>query len=126
MPSVVVTGGARGVGLGIARHLRERGDDVVVLDLASTDEFPCVQGSASDVASAERARDLAVSRSSLTGWVNNAAVFADADLHSSPSDVRSLVDANLAPAIIGSATAVSAFISAGIPGSIVNVSSHQA
>jgi NAD(P)-dependent dehydrogenase (short-subunit alcohol dehydrogenase family) len=53
-------------------------------------------------------------------------VFRDADLHDAPAEIRALVDANLAPLIVGSATAVSAFLESGRPGAIVNVSSHQA
>ena len=54
-------------------------------------------------------------------------MFTDASLHgSSTADVMELVTANLAPAIVGCATAVRAFIRTGTGGSIVNVSSHQA
>ena len=43
-----------------------------------------------------------------------------------PEDVLALVTANLAPAVVGAATAVRRFLAAGTPGAIVNVSSHQA
>ena len=63
----------------------------------------------------------------LRGWVNNAAVFRDVDLHSAPAeDVADLVLANLRLAVTGCAAAVRAFLDAGTPGAIVNVSSHQA
>ena len=63
----------------------------------------------------------------MSGWVNNAAVFRDASLHSDPpSDVVRLVDSNLAPVIVGCAVAVRRFRANGTGGSIVNVSSHQA
>ena len=72
---------------------------------------------------AGRAADLAP----LRGWVNNAAVFRDVDLHSAPAeDVAGLVLANLRLAVTGCAAAVRAFLDAGTPGAIVNVSSHQA
>jgi NAD(P)-dependent dehydrogenase (short-subunit alcohol dehydrogenase family) len=59
--------------------------------------------------------------------VNNAAVFRDAWLHEGgPADVMSLIAANLAPVLTGSAAAVRRFLAAGTGGAIVNVSSHQA
>ena len=81
-----------------------------------------------------RAADRAEGLGTLTGWVNNAAVFRDASLHADPpAAVIDLVTANLAPAIVGCATAVRRFrtrsgtgAGAGAGGSIVNVSSHQA
>lgn len=63
----------------------------------------------------------------MGGWVNNAAVFRDAAVHTTSSrSVLDLVTANLAPAVTGSATAVRRFLAAGTGGAIVNVSSHQA
>ena len=85
-----------------------------------------VPGSAADEGVAERAARTAAELAPLAGWVNNAAVFHDAELHAAPADVRELVDANLAPALIGCAVAVRQFLAAGTRGAIVNVSSHQA
>jgi NAD(P)-dependent dehydrogenase (short-subunit alcohol dehydrogenase family) len=85
-----------------------------------------VTGDAADPAVATEALAHATALAPLAGWVNNAAVFADADLHADPQRIRQLVDANLAPVITGCATAVAAFLDAGTGGSIVNVSSHQA
>jgi NAD(P)-dependent dehydrogenase (short-subunit alcohol dehydrogenase family) len=133
-----VTGGGRGVGRAIVERLLTDGHGVVALDVAPealdwTHHHPAgarlqvVIGSAGDRAVAERAADLAEAADGLAGWVNNAAVFQDASLHSSPvGEVLDLITANLAPVVVGSATAVRRFISAGTPGSIVNVSSHQA
>jgi hypothetical protein len=120
--SVVVTGGARGVGAAIARVLRDDGWSVVVLDFEGGD----IQGDAGDPAIAEAAAQAATVLAPLHGWVNNAAVFADAWLHEHPDSVLETVAANIVPAIVGSAIATRHFVKTGIPGSIVNVSSHQA
>jgi NAD(P)-dependent dehydrogenase (short-subunit alcohol dehydrogenase family) len=125
--SYVVTGGAQGIGRAIAERLAREGR-VVVLDLDTPDwtheRVVFVEGDASDETAAERGADAAGDE--LSGWVNNAAVFRDAALHDTPaSDVMALVAANLAPALVGCATAVRRFLAAG-GGAIVNVSSHQA
>ena len=102
---------------------------MVVLDL-EVGELPAgavgVSGSAADEDVAERAARCAADLAPLAGWVNNAAIFRDAQLHTAAGDVRSLVDANLAPALVGCAVAVRQFLATGRHGAIVNVSSHQA
>jgi NAD(P)-dependent dehydrogenase (short-subunit alcohol dehydrogenase family) len=63
----------------------------------------------------------------LVGWVNNAAIFRDAGLETAPArEVLDLITGNLAPVVVGCATAVRRFLAAGTGGAIVNVSSHQA
>ena len=131
--SYVVTGGGRGVGRAISERLAADAD-VVVLELdpaavAWTEAAPRVHaviGSAADPEVAREAARLAEERGRLAGWVNNAAVFRDADLPDDPLAVLELVNTNLAPAVVGCSVAVSAFLAAEGPGSIVNVSSHQA
>ncbi|GAA3198995.1 SDR family oxidoreductase [Actinocorallia longicatena] len=129
--SVVVTGGARGVGRAVAERLAEHGT-VVVVDLdeealawtEGVERITAVVGSAADPAVAERAADTA---GALTGWVNNAAVFRDASPHTAPPEtILELIELNLAPAVVGSAAAVRRFLAAGTGGAIVNMSSHQA
>ncbi|GAA4570212.1 SDR family NAD(P)-dependent oxidoreductase [Planotetraspora kaengkrachanensis] len=134
----IVTGGGHGIGRAIAERLLGEGSGVVVIEfdpaaLAWTDDHPAgprltaVAGDAADEAVTERAADLAESSGRLAGWVNNAAVFRDAALHSTAArDVLDLITLNLAPAVTGCATAVRRFLARGQGGAIVNVSSHQA
>jgi NAD(P)-dependent dehydrogenase (short-subunit alcohol dehydrogenase family) len=84
-------------------------------------------GSASDVTVTNQAADRAERFGPLRGWVDNAAVFRDGTLDTHPpEEVLDLIDLNLAPVVVGCATAVRRFLSAGRAGSIVNISSHQA
>ena len=136
--SHVVTGAGRGVGRAIAERLLSDGDAVVVLEqdpdgvvwVAGHPAGPrvvAVTGSADDLATAERAADAAEDAGILSGWVNNAAIFRDATLHTdAPDHIVSLISANLAPVLVGSAVAVLRFRAKRTPGAIVNVSSHQA
>lgn len=131
--SYVVTGGARGIGRAIAERLLGGGGAVVVLDLEAPDWLAAhpaaavLVGSAADEDVAAAAADRAASLGTLAGWVNNAAVFRDAALDSTPAaDVVALIAANLAPAVVGCAVAVRRFLGGGAGGAIVNVSSHQA
>ena len=138
MRSHVVTGGGRGVGRAIVERLLGDGDMVVAIELdpaalAWVDGHPAgdrvagVTGDAADEAVTGRAADLAEAAAPLAGWVNNAAVFRDASLHADPpAAVLELIALNLAPAVVGCATAVRRFLAAGTGGAIVNVSSHQA
>jgi NAD(P)-dependent dehydrogenase (short-subunit alcohol dehydrogenase family) len=136
--SCVVTGGGRGVGRAVVQRLVATGATVVVVErdadavdwLAghpAADRLVAVVGDAGDEQVAERAADLAERAAPLTGWVNNAAVFRDAAVHSAPAGlVLDLIGNNLRPAVVGAATAVRRFLAAGAGGAIVNVSSHQA
>jgi NAD(P)-dependent dehydrogenase (short-subunit alcohol dehydrogenase family) len=136
--SYVVTGGGSGIGRVIAERLLADGGSVVVLDRHSpaldwTSSHPAgsrvipLAGDAADEVIAGRAADLAADAGGLAGWVNNAAVFADAWLHAVPArEVTELITANLHLAVTGCAIAVRRFLAAGAGGAIVNVSSHQA
>ncbi|TDD80714.1 SDR family NAD(P)-dependent oxidoreductase [Actinomadura rubrisoli] len=132
--SFVVTGGGRGIGRAVAERLRADGGSVVAIELdpaalawTADAGITALTGDASDEAVAERAADLAEAAGPLAGWVNNAAVFRDASLHSaSAREVLDLIGANLAAPVVGCATAVRRFIAAGTGGAIVNVTSHQA
>ena len=134
----MVTGGARGVGAAIAARLVAEGA-VVVVDLVEADvsaaaapggvadAITTVIGDAADDAVLTRAVDAAAARGTLSGWVNNAAVFRDAALHERPSaEIVDLIAQNLALAVAGAGAAVRRFLADGTAGAIVNVSSHQA
>ena len=133
--SYVVTGGGRGVGRAVAERFIRDGGIVVAVELDPTSlgwlvEHPtavAVVGDASGEKVAARAADRAAELAPLGGWVNNAAVFRDASLHTSPArEVIDLVTADLAHAVVGCTVAVRRFLAAGAGGAIVNVSSHQA
>jgi NAD(P)-dependent dehydrogenase (short-subunit alcohol dehydrogenase family) len=130
----VVTGGAQGIGRAIVERLAARGH-VVVVDVdgdalewtRANPRLSAVVGDAGDAAVAERAADAAERAGPLTGWVNNAAVFRDACLHSAADgEVLGLITLNLGLAVTGCGTAVRRFLAGARPGAIVNVSSHQA
>jgi NAD(P)-dependent dehydrogenase (short-subunit alcohol dehydrogenase family) len=136
--SYVVTGGGRGIGRAVVERLLSEFGTVVAIEfdqsaLAWVTDHPAGQrviavvGDAADEKVAERAADLAQAAGTLTGWVNNAAVFRDARVHLAGARiVLDLVALNLNPAVIGCATAIRRFLATGRPGAIVNLSSHQA
>ncbi|MGP4026372.1 SDR family NAD(P)-dependent oxidoreductase [Actinomadura sp. 3N407] len=131
--SYVVTGGGRGVGRAIVERLLSGGGKVVVIELDPaalewTQDRPDVTsavGNAADQSTVDRAADLAQEAGTLTGWVNNAAVFRDVE-NPSATELLNLIALNFNPAVVGCVTAVRRFLDAGTGGAIVNVSSHQA
>ncbi|MEO1016260.1 MAG: SDR family oxidoreductase [Pseudomonadota bacterium] len=141
--SFVVTGAGRGVGQAIAERLASDGGHVVAVDLdrealgwvteaGLNGRIDVAVGSAGDEDVVCQAAELAAARAPIRGWVNNAALFRDADLHRvSGAVMLELIDANLRPVIVSCGEAVRRFLNHGEQppcqrGAIVNVSSHQA
>ncbi|KRE30405.1 SDR family NAD(P)-dependent oxidoreductase [Agromyces sp. Soil535] len=128
----IVTGAAGGIGRRIAEVLLAEHAAVVVVDVRPADWLAdaagaSIVGDAGDLEVLERAVDRARSLGELRGWVNNAAVFRDAWLHEAGGPATlGLVEANLRPVLCGAAAAVDEFLRSGVPGAIVNVSSHLA
>ncbi len=131
MDSAVVTGGARGIGRGVAAQLVRRGYAVVLTDLdadaarRTAAEVGAVAGLGQDVrdesshaaVAAEAAR-----HGRLSVWVNNAGVGFDGTLAEVGSEqVDALVDVNLKGVLWGMRAALVAFGDAG--GDVVNVAS---
>ncbi len=128
--SFVVTGASGGVGSAIAEHLSSIGH-VINLDptpaRSANPRVHHVEGDAGDPGAAVAAAQLAEKHGPLSGWVNNAAIFRDAGLATATAEqISALIALNLNLAVVGCHTAVRHFLSYSRPGSIVNVSSHQA
>jgi NAD(P)-dependent dehydrogenase (short-subunit alcohol dehydrogenase family) len=127
----VVTGGARGIGRGIAELMVARGHQVVIGDLdgwaaaATAAEIGAVAGLAQDVRDPDAHRlvaEEAARHGVLTAWFNNAGVGDDGTLSElSEEAVRRLVEVNLLGTLWGMRAAVAAFGEAG--GYIVNTAS---
>ena len=136
--SYVVTGGGRGVGRAIVERLLGANNSVTIVEYdpsaltwidnhQAKSRLLSVIGDAADERVAERAADLASNAAPFAGWVNNAAIFRDASLHTAPvTEVLALISQNLHPAVVGCAVAIRRFLNTGSGGAIVNISSHQA
>lgn len=139
--SVVVTGAARGVGLGIAQELLARGWAVVALDrdaaqlALSAKELgvgctPC-EGDVTRRADLEHAAALAEEIAPMQGWVNNAGIeFPTAARELDEEVMREIIDVNLVGTLLGTSVAVTHWLARpatdGQRGAIVNVSSIHA
>lgn len=129
--SVVVTGGARGIGRAIAEQMVARGHKVVLTDLdgaAAADtaaEIGAEEGLTHDVRSPAdhvAAAQAALHHGPLTAWFNNAGVGDDGRLSElSEEQVRLLVEVNLLGVLWGMRAAMDAFGPEG--GDVVNVAS---
>lgn len=129
--SAVVTGGARGIGRGIAERLVADGWAVVVTDVdgpaarATAEEIGAAAGMAHDVrdpAAHRHVAEAAATHGRLAAWFNNAGVGDDGRLEElSEEQVRRLVEVNVLGVLWGMRAALEAFGSQ--DGDIVNVAS---
>ena len=129
--SVVVTGGARGIGRAIAELMVQRGHRVVLTDLdgaAAADtatEIGAEEGLTHDVrtpADHAAAASAALDHGPLVAWFNNAGVGDDGRLaEQTEEQVRRLVEVNLLGTLWGMRAALDAFGPGG--GDIVNTAS---
>lgn len=133
---VVVTGAGSGIGEAIARLLVERGHAVVGLDRdapalarladALGPALVPVTGDVSRRGDHERARDAALDRGTLCGWVNNAGVERPTRARDlAEDDLRAVLEVNLVGTLLGCAVATEALRAAG-GGAVVNMSSIHA
>ena len=132
--SAVVTGGARGIGRGIAERLVQRGYAVVLTDVdgdaarRTAAEIGAVAGLEQDVrdeASHGAVAAEALSHGPLTAWFNNAGVGNDGTLADlSSASVEQLVQVNLMGVVWGMRAALDGFGPGG--GDIVNTASMSA
>ena len=117
--SVVITGGARGIGRAIAQRMVARGHRVVLTDVdgaAAADtaaELGAEEGLTHDVrnpAEHRPAAEAALDHAPLVAWFNNAGVGDDGRLSElTEEQVRRLVDVNLLGVLWGMRAAVAAF-----------------
>ena len=129
--SCVVTGGARGIGRGIAERMVARGHRVVVTDIngeaarATAAEIGAAEGIEQDIRDAASHREVAAAAARhgvLIAWFNNAGIGDDGRLsENSEEQVRRLVDVNVLGTLWGMRAALEAFGSDG--GDIVNTAS---
>jgi glucose 1-dehydrogenase len=105
----------------------ERDEDRAAEARAVTGAGDVMVGDSSDRADLARASARAVELAPLGGWVNNAAVAIQGNLHEPvPHEVDRLVDINLMGYYWGCAQAVQAFVEQRSSGAIVNISSIHA
>ena len=129
--SCVVTGGARGIGRGIAERMVERGHKVVLTDVdgaaaaATAAEIGAAEGLQQDIREPGSHREVAAAAARhgvLIAWFNNAGICHDGLLADMPEEVtRRQVEVNLLGTIWGMRAAIEAFGEHG--GDIVNTAS---
>ena len=119
--SMLVTGGARGLGAAIARAATEAGYRVGVLDVTEVENFASFVASVSDEAAVDAALDAFGTPDVV---VNNAGIVRFGKLVDlALDDVRAVVDVNLVGTFVVARAAARRWMAAGRPGCIVNVTS---
>lgn len=140
--TAIVTGGAVGIGHGIAGRLHEAGANVVVADLAGDGARTAADalgarradsavGVAADVSSPADVKRLVAETVSRFGridiLVNNAGIYPQAPFLDMPADLfRRVVDVNLTGAFLVTQAVVRRMIEQGDGGRVVNVTSIDA
>jgi len=136
-PSVIVTGAARGIGRVTAQLLTDRGWTVVALDRdgegveSLTDEggaAAAIQGDLADAAFIARLPELALAATGrFDALVNNAGLSTTAPLLDETVErIDETIAVNLRAPILACQAAVRSFVTRGVPGAIVNISSIHA
>lgn len=133
--SVVVTGGASGIGLEIARVLKERGWTVWLFDRNADalqdaardlgiDPDQTVAGSVTDEAQIAETVERAAASVPLGAIVNSAGIAVDKPaVDTDVEEFRRIVDVNLTGSFIVARAAARHWLNLGTTGSIVNISS---
>jgi 3-oxoacyl-[acyl-carrier protein] reductase len=135
MRKVVITGGSRGLGLGIARRLIEAGFEVIAIARRSTSEFEAAQRSSNarlhlvpfDLGKVDEipalAKKLRADFGAIYGLINNAAVGTSSILSSARVEqIQSQIQLNTVSPIVLSKYLLRSMMTGG-GGRIVNVSS---
>ena len=132
----VVTGAASGIGRATATRLLRDGRLVVGLDRDAEalveaertlgDGFRQVAGDVGERDAHEEAARLAAALGQLDAWVNVAGIWIPTRAHDlDDAAAERLLRANLTGTMLGCSVACGAWLAAGIPGAIVNVSSVE-
>jgi NAD(P)-dependent dehydrogenase (short-subunit alcohol dehydrogenase family) len=132
--SVVVTGCGAGIGRAIFEQLLKSGWYVVGVEIdpelaqqaraAAHQRGDVVQGDVADTATLEAAANRSVEFAPLRGWVNNAGITWNNNLHEpDPKIVERVFAVDLFAVFWGCSTAIKRFMAQKTGGSIVNISS---
>ncbi|MGI9667726.1 MAG: SDR family NAD(P)-dependent oxidoreductase [Acidimicrobiia bacterium] len=131
MKTVVITGGTRGIGRGLADSFLDRGCNVVITgrsaegvdaavrDLGQDDRLDRVAGTTCEVTDVDDLQALwsfGVEKfGSIDVWINNAGIsIKRAPIwDQTPQELRSVIDVNLYGAVIASRTAIAGFLQQG-------------
>jgi NAD(P)-dependent dehydrogenase (short-subunit alcohol dehydrogenase family) len=132
--SVVVTGCGAGIGRAIFERLLKSGWFVVGVEIdptraeearvAAGECGDVLQGDVADTATLEAAADRSVEFAPLRGWVNNAGITWNNNLHDpDPQIIERVFEVDLFAVFWGCSTAIKRFLTESTGGSIVNISS---
>ena len=131
--SVVVTGGAQGLGAGVVAAYEQAGARVAVVDVADPPAAPARLTIRADIISpvemAAAAQRVVEVQGGIDVWVNNAGGWAGTEaaplLDTEVDDFDSVVDLNLRGTFVATQAAARVMVASGAPGAIVNVCSLQ-